>query len=282
MEIRIHIPRPIVTLSIIAVGFLWWNGVISFHLPSTITGSLTSEEFGGEMPSLTIAHAIQDIDRERTKQAVLLQREEILRYQVQLLENEALSTQSSHDVQSLQEARSALLGLIQERTSSEKLLTLSLQELWDAQGSAFTLEGIESTTKILWPISPRRGVSAFFEDAEYKDRFKIDHHAIDIPVPQGTEIQAPADGLVLKVAENGLGFSYIVLEHIDGMQTVYGHISEALVREGDQVHAGDAIALSGGKPGTKGAGLLTTGPHLHFAVKIHGALVDPLKYLPKI
>ena len=110
----------------------------------------------------------------------------------------------------------------------------------------------------------------------------MQHHAIDIPTEQETDIRAPRNGTVLKVVDNGLGYSYIVLEHPDGMQTIFGHISKSLVQEGDAVHIGQIIAKSGGTPGTQGAGLLTTGPHLHFAVKVNGVLVDPLKYMPKL
>lgn len=199
-----------------------------------------------------------------------------------VLEEQALREKNPDAIDQLNSARATLLAIIKERTTSEKLLLLSLQQLWEAEGSAFTLRNIESTTKILWPISPRMGISAHFDDADYVKRFGFAHHAIDIPTQKGTEIQAPADGTVLTVALNGLGYSYIILEHADGMQTIYGHISEALVQHGDSVKAGDVIGKTGGVPGEEGTGLYSTGPHLHFAVRINGVLVDPLKYLPKI
>ncbi len=161
-------------------------------------------------------------------------------------------------------------------------MMLALTEIWDAEGSAYTLQTPEIATTLLWPISPRKGISATFADKDYEARFGFPHHAIDIPTPQGTIIQAPADGTVLKVSMNGLGYSYVVLEHAGNVQTVYGHITAALVHEGDAVTAGQDIAKTGGSPGSPGAGPYTTGPHLHFAVKVKGVLVDPLKYLPKL
>lgn len=277
MEIRIHLPRPWILISIVIVLILLWSGIITIHNP---LGSVLQEGEGGSTHS--IVDTTKDIDRERVKQAVLERREEILRYQVQVLEEQALREKNPDDIDRLASARITLLAIIRERTTSEKLLLLSLQQLWEAEGSSYTLRGIESDTKILLPISPRLGISAHFEDADYVKRFGFAHHAIDIPTAKGTVIQAPADGTVLKVALNGLGYSYVTIEHAGGMQTIYGHISKALVQEGDTVATGDEIAETGGVPGEEGTGLYSTGPHLHFAVRIKGVLVDPLQYLPKI
>jgi murein DD-endopeptidase MepM/ murein hydrolase activator NlpD len=279
MEVRIHLPRPLLTLTIVAVGLLWWNGMLSFHW----TDTQQADAVGGIRSGAQIVEATQDIDRERVKQAVLGRQEEILRYQVELLENEASTQPSAENQQALIDARRVLLGIIRERTQSEKLLILSLEQLWEAEGSAYsTVHIVGGNGTLEWPVTPALGISAMFEDAGYKKRFGLAHHAIDIPAQQGTLIKAPKEGIVLKVALNGLGYSYIVLAHDGDLQTVYGHISAALVQEGDRVEVGQAIAKSGGQPGTAGAGLLTTGPHLHFAVKAGGVLVDPLQYLPTV
>lgn len=130
-----------------------------------------------------------------------------------------------------------------------------------------------------WPVKPARGISAYFRDEAYKARFGIGHNAIDIPVSQSSQVRAPKDAIVYKTRDNGMGYSYIILSHKDKIMTVYGHMSSILVKEGQAVTAGEVIGLSGGMPGTKGAGYLTTGPHLHFEVLKNGKHVDPMDYL---
>jgi murein DD-endopeptidase MepM/ murein hydrolase activator NlpD len=282
MEIRIHLSRPLLLLGLVAGIVLWWTGVISFHLPGQ---QPANEPVGGQLTSALITDAIRDIDRERVKQAVLEKQEEILRYQLEILEQQAIDDPSPENVKNVGETRAVLLGIIKERTTSEKLLTQSLQQLWDAEGTTYTLTTPTTDTELDWPVRPLLGISAFFQDAGYKKRFGVDHHAVDIPVAQGSPIRAPADGTVLKVSMNGLGYSYITLAHgneREDLQTVYGHVSSVTVQEGDMVHFGQIIGRTGGQPGTLGAGLLTTGPHLHFAVKVNGVLVDPMKYLPEV
>lgn len=131
----------------------------------------------------------------------------------------------------------------------------------------------------IWPVSPDRGVSAYFKESSYYDVFHMQHNAVDIRAFQSTPVKSAADGIVYKAKNNGYGYSYILIAHANGFMTLYGHISEILVKEGQNVNAGEIIGLSGGMPGSKGAGPYTTGPHLHFEVLKNGQNVDPLNYL---
>lgn len=140
-------------------------------------------------------------------------------------------------------------------------------------------EGTNGKLGLDWPVAPLRGIAAYFHDASYVKTFGVDHNAIDIPTPQGTEIKSPADGYVTKVKDAGLGYSYIMVAHNGGVMTLYGHVSKILVTAGDLVKRGDIIGLSGGTPGSAGAGWMTTGAHLHFEVFQDGKHVDPLGYL---
>src|SRR3990167_8421061 len=92
----------------------------------------------------------------------------------------------------------------------------------------------------------------------------------------------PGDGIVAKVKNMGYGYSTLKNEHDDDLETVYGHVSAFLVREGEAVKKGQIIAQVGGLPGTKGAGFYTTGSHLHFETRVKGEAVDPTYFLPTI
>jgi murein DD-endopeptidase MepM/ murein hydrolase activator NlpD len=131
----------------------------------------------------------------------------------------------------------------------------------------------------IWPVSPGRGVSAYFHDSSYQHAFGVPHNAVDIRAPQGTPIKAVADAVVYKAVDNGYGYSYITLAHGGGFMSLYGHVSEIRVKPGEKVKQGQTIGLSGATPGTKGAGYMTTGPHLHFEVFKDSKHVDPLYYL---
>ena len=118
------------------------------------------------------------------------------------------------------------------------------------------------------------------------------HYGIDIGVPQGTPVYAPADGYVtsLGYSSNAGGLSFLTILHTDdegkptGMSTKYLHMSSFNVKYEDFVKGGETIiGRSGGNCGTTGAGtcwVYTTGPHLHFEVRFGGNPVNPLNYLP--
>ena len=276
MHIHISIQRPWATVGSIAL-------IALFVLGSPLNSAPPhADATGGEVEGEHLHEALGDVDRERIRQAVLEHREEILRYQLMELEKEAIELKTPEALRQLAVHRSVLLALIEERSHSEELMRSSLEQIWEAQGTDFLLETPGDGDIFQWPVIPKYGISAYFKDAAYKKRFHgLEHHAIDIPTEQGTPIVAPADGTVAKVADNGLGYSYVTLEHSGGLQTTFGHVSSITVTEGQQMLSGQVIAYSGGRPGSQGAGLLTTGPHLHFAVRYEGKLVDPLKYLVK-
>lgn len=100
------------------------------------------------------------------------------------------------------------------------------------------------------------------------------HHGLDIGMPMGTEICAVRDGTVVSVVYSTTGYGYhVVLEHENGVETLYAHCSEILVTNGQTVSKGTVIA----KVGSTGN---STGPHCHFEVRINGEQVDPSPYLP--
>ncbi|MBU1146000.1 peptidoglycan DD-metalloendopeptidase family protein [Patescibacteria group bacterium] len=163
-----------------------------------------------------------------------------------------------------------------EITSLERTIRQRLEESDEAFSS-----GQSGSVALSWPVDPSRGITATFHDPDYPYRYIFEHPAIDIRAYQGTPLKAPAPGYVAKVKNGGQkGYSYIMLIHANGLSTVYGHASKINVQEDTYVIRGQVIGLSGGMPGTPGAGPLTTGPHLHFEVRLDGIPVNPLNYLP--
>ncbi len=96
------------------------------------------------------------------------------------------------------------------------------------------------------------------------------HRGMDYAVPEGTDVHTVQDGVVEWAGNRGSMGKTVIVRHANGLQTIYGHLSEIGVSEGDQVTTGQTIAQSGhtGR---------ATGPHLHFEVRESGAARDPGK-----
>ena len=245
---------------------------------------------GGEIrePAEEILEAEEDVRRARIEQALLRRKEEILRYELTQLEEERQSMGRTIDEdleEDFREATRTLSGLLRDERTAEQFLLASLNQIWEAQGRAQTLgrnlNGREDTIRLVWPVDPSLGISAGFRDPAYEKRFGFAHNGTDIRALQGSEVFAAAPGVVKSVIDNGLGFNSVTIEHDDGFVTLYGHVTKFLVAEGDTVQAGDVIALSGGRPGSPGAGF-STGPHLHFELYVNGVAVDAEDYLPRV
>lgn len=130
-----------------------------------------------------------------------------------------------------------------------------------------------------WPTSSHN-VSYYFHDSDYPYADEFEHSGIDIKVSQGTKVESAAGGRVMAMYDGGENdASYVMIEHDNGLITVYGHLSKINVSYNDTVTDDTVIGLSGGRSGTPGAGKYTTGPHLHFEVRLDGEAVDPMGYL---
>ena len=129
------------------------------------------------------------------------------------------------------------------------------------------INGIKiATLPVTGTISSRYGVSS-------KIRVST-HTGLDIATTTGTPIKVVADGTVTFAAYSG-SYGYLVkVDHGNGVETWYGHTSKMIVKAGQEVKSGDTIALVGSTGNS-------TGPHLHFEVRINGEHVNPQKYLYK-
>jgi murein DD-endopeptidase MepM/ murein hydrolase activator NlpD len=133
-------------------------------------------------------------------------------------------------------------------------LKLALGELF-----IYPLTGARLTSPFGWRNDPISGV-------------RRHHAAVDLAAPTGTMIKAAMDGKVSSVGFNSTYGRYIILSHGSEYQTMYAHLSQVSVKQGDRVTQGTKI----GEVGSTG---YSTGPHLHFAVYKNGRPVNPLDFL---
>lgn len=128
-----------------------------------------------------------------------------------------------------------------------------------------------AATPSIWPVrgwvtsgfGPR--VSPFTEKPAW-------HDGLDIGAAANAPVQAPAQGRVTTVAFDSKLGNLVKLDHGFGIETLYGHLAKALVKEGQRVKRGDVVGLVGSTG-------LATGPHLHYMVKVNGQTFDPTKYI---
>ena len=235
------------------------------------------------------------IDLSTKKDTLLAQKNEKNDVLEQTQSDESKFQELVEDVKSEQDSVSSEIAAMSETVRKR----LEEQKEKEAQNSQNSNTGDKDSTDLIakagtgvidWPIESRR-VTATFHDPTYVYRRYFEHPAIDIGTPQGTSIKA-SDGGVVAIAKkldwvkNSSGkiiypaYNFVLIVHENGLSTVYGHLSGVNVVEGEIVQKGQTIGRSGGLPGTAGAGRLTTGPHLHFEVRLNGIPVNPLEYLP--
>jgi len=100
------------------------------------------------------------------------------------------------------------------------------------------------------------------------------HTGVDIAAPFGTTVMAAADGVVVAVGHTRIGYgNYVVIAHGGGIMTLYGHLLETNVDVGNTVVRGQRVGLEGSTG-------WSTGPHVHFELRVNDAVVDPMPYLP--
>ena len=143
------------------------------------------------------------------------------------------------------------MGLTRNATTADWFKANSAPNLWPVQGQVTGSFGER--------IDPFNGEGAF-------------HSGVDISSPVGTPIVAPADGNVVFSDSMGGYGRMIILDHGNGISTRYGHLSGFAVMAGQAVHRGDVIGFVGDSG-------RSTGPHLHYEVRINDTPVNPYKYL---
>jgi peptidoglycan DL-endopeptidase CwlO len=212
--------------------------------------------------------------------AVLEQREQdaanaILAQRNAIAASKGRLVSSRTDLQSARDGRQAVLAQVRtSRHKAEEDLNAMLaqqatiqNQLENSAPNAFNGPVRRGSGQLIWPVNGPI-TSPFCE----RRAWEACHPGIDIGVPSGTPIHAADSGRVSIAGwVSGYG-NYTCIQHTSTMSTCYGHQSRIMVSVGQSVSQGQVIGLSGCTG-------LCFGPHLHFEVRINGAVTNPLNYL---
>ncbi|MGE5578425.1 MAG: peptidoglycan DD-metalloendopeptidase family protein [Bacillota bacterium] len=169
----------------------------------------------------------------------------------------------SKTVESLREDSDQLRFLAADLEESVSLVSHDVSAEVDLRRATPSIRPVDGaiTSQFGWRVHPMTKVNAY-------------HSGVDVAAPAGAVIKAAADGTVTAAGwEGGYGIR-VVIAHGFGIETLYGHCSTTLVRPGQEVKRGNPIA----RVGNTG---VSTGPHLHYEVRLEGDAVDPEQYLPE-
>lgn len=194
-------------------------------------------------------------------QQVLAQKEQ---FQAQLTSQQQLNERLNTDKQALEAAQIQLatdsrsIGSLIQRQVAASNKTILPDNIFGTGQLSYPSEA-EITSNFGWRIHPILGSSRF-------------HSGLDFGADYGSTIRAAGNGVVIVAGWYGGYGNTVVINHGNGISTLYGHNSKLYVVEGQTVQRQEVIADAGSTG-------LSTGPHLHFEVRKEGEPVDPLNYL---
>ncbi|AKF82946.1 Peptidase family M23 [Myxococcus fulvus] len=161
-----------------------------------------------------------------------------------------------------------LMGRLDKLSAEATRQEQSLQEL---QAYFQDQKSMLASTPSVWPA---RGwvTSDFGQRVDPYTADRVMHSGLDIAAPHGKEVYAPSDGTVVFAGLEGGYGNVIVVDHGYGIKTRYGHLAKMLVKAGDRVKRGALIAAVGNTG-------RSTGPHLHYEVRVNGIPQNPRKFI---
>lgn len=213
------------------------------------------------------------------KERIESARDEIAAEKANLTTARAAVESQQNRLLSVRSARRSALASIDSQVENLEEIESNLQARIQAQigaaSGASTLPAgpmsAPSAAGLIWPVSGTL-TSGFGGRNSPGGIGSTNHEGLDIAVPEGTPIRAAKGGTVIMASYNGGYGNYTCIDHGSGLSTCYAHQSSFAVSAGQRVSQGQVIGYSG----NTGA---STGPHLHFEVRINGVAQDPTAYL---
>ena len=197
--------------------------------------------------------------------------EEAYHGEVQYIDVDDWYTTKTEVVQEAVEGTHRVTAMITKRNGTEESREIVNEEILQEPVCKIVKRGTKTPPTFIKPLSGGRQTSGYGRRKAPTKGASTNHRAIDWATPTGTAIWASSGGTV-SVAGWQSGYGYVVyINHPDGKQTRYGHLSKILVSTGQKVKQGQKIALSGNTG-------RSTGPHLHFELRVNGTPVNPYNY----
>jgi murein DD-endopeptidase MepM/ murein hydrolase activator NlpD len=191
---------------------------------------------------------------------------------VEYVPNDEWYTTKSVTLQEPSAGRRKVAAVIEYKNGQEESREILKEEVYAEAVPKIVERGTQTPPTYIKPISGGRLSSGFGARSAPTKGASTYHKGVDWSTPTGTTVYASNAGTVA-FAGWASGYGYAVyINHADGRQTRYGHLSKVLVSAGQTVSQGEKIALSGNTG-------RSTGPHVHFEIRINGTAVNPLKYL---
>ena len=207
------------------------------------------------------------------------------------IDQEALEEQKAELIstqQEMEEQIAAAEALIKEYESTEagmqamheqaeedeaRILALIKKANSQNSGSSGGSSGNAGVGGYIWPTNSTRYVTSPYGYRICPFHGKEYHNGADIGAPYGSPVLAPKSGTVIQAGWNGGYGISVMIDHHDGIVTLFGHMCDCNVSEGQQVVQGQVIGWCGSTGNSDG-------PHIHYTMYKNGAAIDPLPYLP--
>lgn len=277
---------------------IYINGRLSYL--DVVIGSKDFSDFANRLEVLkriidSDITLINEIKKERADVEAHKQKLEADRAKLVELEKSALAKQAEIEqkkaernvvLQKAQNDRATAMQAIEELNASSAQVSAMLKERQAARAAAAAAAAaaaqssggqgasdnwVQGTGQLGWPVSGEI-TSPYGYRVHPIWGTTIYHSGIDIGVDEGTPVHAADGGVVVWSGWMG-GYGYaVVIDHGNGLSTLYGHNSELAVDEGQSVAKGQVISYAGSTGNS-------TGPHVHFEVRVNGDPVDPMGYL---
>ena len=276
---------------------IYINGRLSYL--DVVIGSKDFSDFANRLEVLkriidSDITLINEIKKERAEIEAHKQKLEADRAKLVELEKAALAKQAEIEqkkaernvvLQKAQNDRATAMQAIEELNASSAQVSAMLKERQAARAAAAAAAAaaqssggqgasdnwVQGTGQLGWPVSGEI-TSPYGYRVHPIWGTTIYHSGIDIGVDEGTPVHAADGGVVVWSGWMG-GYGYaVVIDHGNGLSTLYGHNSELAVDEGQSVAKGQVISYAGSTGNS-------TGPHVHFEVRVNGDPVDPMGYL---